>query len=229
MRLILAHRHDGPAHRLAQRWGADEALLLTPGDLHRERLCLAVDGRGTSHAELLSRPEVTSILCRLDVVATTDLDHVDPADHEYAAAELAAFLHAWLGAWHGQVVNRPSAACLNGPGWRPQQWLHAAAGVGIRVRTVRTSTSAGQSGVEAAQVPVPGGEQAPVTVVGDQCLGVVSETMSERLRRLARTATCALMEAWLDADGAVVHLTAWPDVSAPAVADALAVVMSDRS
>jgi hypothetical protein len=227
MRLILAHRHDGPAHQLAQRWGADEALLLTPGDLHRERLCLMVDGDGTARAELLSRPEVTSILCRLGGVAPTDLDHVDPEDQEYAAAELDAFLHGWLDAWQGRVVNRPTAVCLNGLGWRPQQWLHAAAGVGLRVRAVRTSTPVRQPDVHAEPVSISGGEPARVTVVGDQCLGVVSDTTAERLRRLARMAMCVLMEAWLDAHGTVVHLTAWPDLSGPAVADSLVAFMGE--
>ena len=60
------------------------------------------------------------MLTRLGGVSAADLPHVNAQDVVYAAAELDAFLRAWLGAWPGPVVNRPSTTCLNGPGWRPR-------------------------------------------------------------------------------------------------------------
>ncbi|MDN5767234.1 MAG: hypothetical protein L0H96_10605 [Humibacillus sp.] len=49
----------------------------------------------------------------------------------------------------------------------------------------------------------------------------MSDDNGRRLCALARAAGCVLMEAVLDADGTVVHVGAWPDVSHPNVAHAL--------
>jgi hypothetical protein len=219
MRLILAHRHDIAARELAARWERD-AVFLTPADLHAERLLLTVDERGRGHAELRSRPRVTAVLSRLAGVGPADLDHVDPQDLTYAVAELDAFLRAWLLAWPGPVVNRPTATCLNGPGWRPEQWAIAAAAVGLKVRPVRRLTAT------AARPPAPDAgselDPVPVTVLADRWFGSVPDDLGRRLCALARAASCILMEAIVDSAGTVLHAGAWPDVSMPAVADALA-------
>ena len=219
MRLILAHRHDIAARELAARWGTD-AVLLTPTDLHAERLLLTVDERGRGRAELRSRPGVTAVLSRLAGVGPTDLDHVDPQDLTYAVAELDAFLRAWLLAWPGPVVNRPTATCLNGPGWRPEQWAIAAAAAGLTVRPVRRRATAVPPGpaADAGMEPDP----VPVTVLAGRWFGSVPDDLGRRLCALARAAGCTLMEAIVDSAGTVLHAGAWPDVSIPAVADALA-------
>lgn len=216
MRLILAHRHDVAARELAARWG-DEALLLTPADLHDERLLLTVDRQGEALAGLPSRPEVTSVLSRLGGIGPTDLDHVDPQDLGYAAVELDAFLRAWLGAWPGPVLNRPTTTCLNGPGWRPEQWILAAAAAGLPVRRVRRSVPAGDDPTRSGPI----GDMRMVSVVGDRWFGAVPDETGRTLCALARTAGCVLLEAMLDVDGTVVHASAWPDVSAPDVAAAV--------
>ena len=224
MRLILAHRHDVAALDLAGRWG-DAALLLTPADLHLERLLLTVDARGDARAALPSRPQVTSVLNRLAGVGRGDLDHIDGRDLDYAAAELDAFLRALLAAWQGPVVNAPSTTCLNGPGWRPEQWMLAAAAAGLPVKPVRRRVP-----------PTPDddplgadGDLTGASVVGDRWFGPVPDAVGRRLCGLARSAGCALMQATLDADGTVVHLSAWPDVSAPEVAAALAAILDGAS
>jgi hypothetical protein len=224
MRLILAHRHDLAARELAARW-SDEALLLTPADLHEERLLLAVDERGEARAELPSRPEVVSVLSRLAGVGPVDLDHVDPRDLEYAATEFDAFLRALLTAWPGPVVNRPTTMCLNGPGWRPEQWVLAAAAVGLPVRPVRRLVPGTLCGPAAGA----SSDLVGVSVVGDRWFGAVPDDTGQRLCALARTSGCVLMEAMLDADSTVVHLGAWPDVSAPEVAAALAPILDGTS
>ena len=227
MLLILAHRHDIAARELAARWNGD-VILLTPADLHTERLLLTVSQRGRARAELRSRPSVTAVLSRLGGVGPADLDHVDPQDLTYAATELDAFLRAWLLAWPGPVVNRPTATCLNGPGWRPEQWSLAAAAAGLSVRpahrlvaTAGTSRSRLAPDRAVAACAEPNGDPARVTVVGDRCFGPVPGDLGRRLCALARMAGCTLIEAIVDACGTVLHAGAWPDVSAPDVADAL--------
>lgn len=210
MRLVLAHENDVPARELVARWG-DDAVLLTPADLHEERLLLRIEPDGSAQAEIPSRPEVASVVTRLGGVGPADLHHVDPQDLGYAAAELDAFLRAWLGAWRGPVVNRPSTTCLNGPGWRPEHWAVAASAQGLDVRPVRRPAPADGSSKAGKQV----------TVVGDRCFGQVSDDLGERLCELATAVGCETLEAVLD-DEVVVRLSAWPDVAVPDVADALA-------
>jgi hypothetical protein len=231
VRLILAHRHDVAARELAACWG-DDAILLTPADLHAERLFLTVDERGRAQAELRSRRRVTAVLSRLGRVGPGDLDHVDPQDLTYAAAELDAFLRAWLLAWAGPVVNRPTATCLNGPGWRPEQWAVAATAVGLAVRPVRRLVgTAATSPSPPAAVPgvaacvEPNGDPERVAVVGDRCFGPVPGDLGRRLCALARIADCPLIEVMVDSDGTVFHAGAWPDVSAPDIADALVPIL----
>ena len=236
MRLILAHRHDVAARELAARWG-DGAVLLTPADLHAERVQLTVDERGRAHAELMSRPRVTAVLSRLGGVGPVDLDHVDPRDLTYAAAELDAFLRAWLLAWPGPVVNRPTVTCLNGPGWRPEQWAVAAAAAGLTVRPVRRFAGMTPTGTRSpgtappGTVPDAGPDLDPiaVTVLGDRWFGSVPGDLGRRLCALARFAGCTLMEAIVDPGGTVLHAGAWPDVSAPELADALLPILDGAS
>jgi hypothetical protein len=227
MRLILAHRHDMAARELAARWG-DDVILLTPADLHTERLLLTVSQRGRARAELRSRPPVTAVLSRLGGVGPVDLDHVAPQDLAYAATELDAFLRAWLLAWPGPVVNRPTATCLNGPGWRPEQWSLAAAAVGLTIRPVQrlvatapTSRSQLTPDRAVAACARSNGDPVRVTVVGNRWFGPVPGDLGRRLCALARMADCTLIEAIVDSGGTVLHASAWPDVSAPDVADAL--------
>lgn len=226
MWLILAHRHDLAGRQLAARWGG-EAVLLTPADLHEEHLQLTVDGRGDARAALPSRPEVVSILSRLGGVGPVDLEHVDPQDVSYAATELSAFLWAWLAAWPGPVLNRPTATCLNGPGWSPEQWILAAATTGLPVRPVRRLAPTG--GSYPPTDVASGSDLVQATVVGDRWFGAVSEDTGRRLCALANNAGCVLMDAVLDTRGTVVRLGAWPDVSAPEVAAALAPILDGGS
>ncbi|HEX8347555.1 MAG TPA: hypothetical protein VF657_22900 [Actinoplanes sp.] len=230
MRLILAHRYDVPAHELAARWGTD-ALLLHPDDLHTERLVLAVDTDGSARAEFTSRPHVTSVLSRLGGIGPAELHHVDPQDLAYAAAELDAFLRAWLLAWPGPVVNRPTVTSLNGPGWRPEQWAVAAAAVGLAVRTVTRPAPVAAGHVHAATPDPgawPGTDAVQVVVVGNRWFGDVTEAVGRRLCALARATGCTLLESLVAADGTVLHVSASPDISAPHVAEALVPILDGR-
>ena len=218
MRLVLAHKHDVAARELADRWG-DDAVLLTPADLSAERLLLHLDTRGDARAEVASRPEVTSVLTRLGGVGPADLLQVDAQDAAYAAAELDAFLRAWLGAWPGPVVNRPSTTCLNGPGWRREQWTVAAAAVGLPVRPVHRHATLG-----AVQDKDPEEPQTWVTVVGDRWFGSGRADLADKLCTLAESVGCVALEALL-LDDVVAEISPWPNVAAPEVADALALMM----
>ncbi|MEU4291327.1 hypothetical protein AB0E63_24130 [Kribbella sp. NPDC026596] len=220
MRLVLAHSHDVAARELADRWG-DDAVLLTPAELSAERLLLHLDTQGEARAQVASRPEVTSVLTRLGGIGPADLVQVDAQDASYAAAELDAFLRAWLGAWPGPVVNRPSTTCLNGPGWRREQWAVAAAAVGLPVRPVHRHATPGGAPDSG---PLESAARTWVTAIGDRWFGSGRADLGHKLCTLAESVGCVALEAMF-IDDVVAEISPWPNVAAPEVADTLALMM----
>ena len=121
MRLILAHAGDAAARHLAARWG-DGAMLLTPGQLHTWSWALRLDAGGVTRGTVRwprdgGRSQIDAVVCRLGGISTAELGRIRPEDREYAAAELTAFLLAWLSACPCPVLNPPGTGSLNGPGW----------------------------------------------------------------------------------------------------------------
>jgi hypothetical protein len=228
MLLILAHAHDSAARALADRWG-DEALLLTVGDLHRARWRLEVDRDGRVATELATADgtpvAVTGVVNRLGVITGADLSRVRAEDRPYAAAELTAFLLAWLDACPAPVLNPPNPRCLNGPAWYPEQWADAAASVGLRVPAVHRGV-----GLEAEPPEdVPEWDGAVrAHVIGAVCVGDVDRALGRRLGELARLAGTPLLTATVSGPGPhaqVRDISAWPDLADPGVADAVAAAL----
>ncbi|MBE1495352.1 hypothetical protein H4696_002452 [Amycolatopsis lexingtonensis] len=220
MLLILAHARDSAARALADRWGS-EALLLTVDELHQARWSLSVDRDGGVRAELSVGAPITGVVNRLGVLTGADLLRIRREDRPYAAAELTAFLLAWLDACPAPVLNPPNPRCLNGPAWYPEEWADAAAAVGLRVAPVHRTVGLGLP--PAPAVP-PGTHR--VHVVGDVCVGEVHPLVGRQLRALAELAGTPLLTATVSGLGAqaeVREISAWPDLADPAVADALAV------
>lgn len=226
MRLILAHGHDVSARVLATRWGR-EALLLTVADLHRARWCLELDREGCARTELAGADgaplRVEGVVNRLGVIAAADLPRVHPEDRQYAAAELTAFLLAWLDACPARVLNRPGAGSLNGPAWYPEQWAAAAVTVGLRVAGIRRRVALAHAGPPLASDPA-WDDAVSARVVGDTCFGDVHPALGERLCALARLARTPLLAATVEdhgPDARVQNLSVWPDLADPVVADAV--------
>jgi hypothetical protein len=231
MRLILAHDHDIAARTLATRWGA-EARLLTVADLHRNGWGLELDPDGRVRTELADpagKPlPITGVVNRLGVITPADLPQVHRQDRQYAAAELTAFLLAWLDACPAPVLNRPSAGSLNGPAWHPEQWAAAATSVGLRPDGVRRriGLTAGTLRPEPVWDRMIGAH-----VVGDDCFGEVHPVLARRLCELARLAGTPLLGAVVSGPGPgarVRDISAWPDVADPQVADAVANALRAR-
>jgi len=228
MLLILAHAYDEAARALADRWGSD-AVLLTGLDLRRARWGLEMDRDGRVRAELASADgtplPVTGVVSRLGVISGADLPGVHPQDRPYAAAELTAFLTAWLDACPAPVLNPPTAMALNGPAWPAEQWADAATVVGLRVEVVRRLGL-----TDAPDTADPEWADAVnAHVVGGTCVGDVHPEVGEKLSALARLAGTPLLSAVVSgsaADARVRDISVWPDVADPAVADALAVAVA---
>jgi hypothetical protein len=227
VRLILAHARDEPARALARRWGGD-ALLLTPGDLHRSRWRLDVDHLGSARATLRHdgrATQIEAVVSRLGGIGGVELRRVRPEDRDYAAAELTAFLLAWLDACRCPVLNPPVDGSLNGPPWHPEHWAAAATRVGLAVHEVRRCVAPGRAAAPDTAGP---GTGVGATVVAGRCVGAVHPVLARRLCALAAAAGTPLLGATVDGAGAgaaVADLTAWPDVADPEVADALALAL----
>ena len=224
MIVILASRDDTMASTLRRCWPALDVKLLTPQDLSRRGWCYRPDEVCSStvsiEGEVVGMREIHGVLTRLAGVPEQDLGHIVATDRTYVAAEMTAFLLAWLVSMPCPVLNRPTPACLSGPNWRPEQWTHAAARVGIPVSPVRRRECFGTSHVPAA----PATHGATVTVVGQRCFGAGHETLGLQARRLAAAAGVELLAVDFSSPergASFVGAHSFPDVTAKEVSQAV--------
>jgi hypothetical protein len=224
MLLVAAHRGDADAAALVHRWGARDAHLLNCGDLSTAGWCHPVGASGASTAVIGGRvvgiEQITAVLTLLPCVTADQLIHIVPADRIYVAAEMTAFLVSWLSELTCPVLNRPSAGCLMGPNWGPEQWVHTAARAGIPVRPVhrRVALSADPAPEHAADAPT------MVTVIGRRCVGEADRMLAMYARRLAAVAGVDMLVAHFDGPDTRARLVGAdlrPDISSPAIADAI--------
>ena len=145
MLLIVAQRNDLAARSLAERWRSRGAALLTARDLSVPGWKFDMPAQGPSRliadGRAFTSSQIAGVLTRLAAVPEAELDHVAAEDRSYVSAEMTAFLLAWLSSLKCPVLNRATPSGLCGPGWRIEQWLHLAAGLGIPVKSIRRSTS----------------------------------------------------------------------------------------
>ncbi|MEO6836209.1 MAG: hypothetical protein ABI231_09955, partial [Candidatus Tumulicola sp.] len=137
MLVIVAARADAGAQDVAARWKAHDAELLTCEDLTSPGWRYHAGRPGTSTAVIGGRtvPEsaIEGVLTRRPWVFERELARVAEADREFCAAEINAFLLAWLSSLRRPVLNAPTPMCLAGPAWRPLQWRRLAAQLNIPV------------------------------------------------------------------------------------------------
>jgi hypothetical protein len=127
---------------------------------------------------------IAAVLCRLDTIAPSDLPHVHRDDRAYVAAELNAFLRAWLTQFRGVRFNEPSWVSLAGPGWDALQWAWFVRRLGVPVAaSAHRSTELRASGREIVRV----------IVAGDDVFGITDPTLATYALRIARaTRSCSL-------------------------------------
>ena len=239
MLVVVASRHDEVARVFAERHATDGVALLTPADLSRPgwRLSLGaggweLDGTAVIAGRLVRSAEVSAVLTRLPRVPAAELTPIVPADRRYVAAETTAFLLAWLSALPCPVLNRPTPACLAGPNWWPERWVHLATRLGVPTRAARCgSTNATRDAGEGAEEGYPDPARpridsplVTVTVVGRRCLGPAVDRLAASARRLAAAAGADLLAVHFDGaepDSRFVAADLWLDVSSPVVAEAV--------
>ncbi|HOY58710.1 MAG TPA: hypothetical protein PK640_11320 [Verrucomicrobiota bacterium] len=80
---------------------------------------------------LLRDGEVRGVLNRLTFIHAGSLVVVQPADRDYVAQELQAFLLSWLHSVPAPVLNRPTPAGLSGRLRHVSEWIWLAAQAGL--------------------------------------------------------------------------------------------------
>jgi hypothetical protein len=223
MLVVVCSEHDDAVQRLVATWPAGEALRLTANDLSTSGWQIHVPDDGSATAVLSGRriqvKDITAVLVRCPAVYSSDLPHIAAQERDFVAAEMTAFLAAWLMGLRCRVMNRPTATCLCGPPWRRLQWVQVARKLGIPVESMRwTATPAGGRS-ETPCVP-----SVSVTVVGDYCIGDVDDELRQRTRRLSDAAGVTLLTAHFSGPRAADRLLAasvLPDLQDPTIVEVL--------
>ncbi len=236
MFVVLAYGHDAGARALVQHWRAagERAALLTCADLSRPgwRYVAGVAlGEAVIDGQVIATHDIRAVISRIPAVGEAELTHVHEEDRRYAAAEMQAFLVAWLMSLECPVLNRPSPSNLGGPSWSVAQWVQRARRLGIATRPVRQRivyTPGGSSGAEcrvnanAVFVDVVGDR---AFLVGGRSPGAAEASLAQAAIALARDAGVELLRVYFErgSEQAPVFLEAglWIDVAAESVAEAL--------
>ncbi len=221
MLIILAKREDTGAAWLADRWGSHDAVVVSPADLSQPGWTHYVGSQRPSRVRIGGRDvreeDISGVLVRAANVGPEDLDHIVPSDRAYVAAEMTAFLLAWLSGLACPVLNRPTAQSLGGPAFHGEQWVHFASLIEIPTMPVRRDSFKANLIVEND----PGCE---LTVVGNACFGDGDRTLADRARQLAKKSRTDLLSVRFSdttVNSKLVSASPWPDVCSPEIADAV--------
>jgi len=227
--VVLASAHDETAHTVTKAWALAGAALCVPADLSTPGWCHRVGAPEAARAviggRIIPAAEITGVLTRLWHVPATELAHIALSDRPYVAAEMTAFLTAFLTDLPGVVLNKPAASTLSGPGWRRERWVREAARAGIPVVSVQRILRVGES---AAAAPV----AAEVTVVGAQVFGTADPDLIDWSSQLARLGNVGLLGLRFAHHGhgfAFSEVNPWPILTFPGVLDAIQQYLTSRS
>jgi hypothetical protein len=163
---------------------------MTPSDLARPGWCCTSSDPAHSQFVLqgVSYPSsvIRGALIRAAYIFPSDLPMIVPAERNFVAAEMNAFLIYWLNSLDVPVLNRPTPRSLCGPGWYPEHWTIAAASIGLHVKTIEQSVRL--THIQPSAWPQHSGPFTDLTIVGQTCLGPASPKLADRARALARLA-----------------------------------------
>jgi hypothetical protein len=189
--VVVASCHDVRAQNILAQWGPQRARMLTVEDMCISGWSLSVPSTdcGTSviGGQIVRPADINGILTLRPCIFPQELQTIRSDDRAYVAAELTAFLLVWLTAQSCPVLNRPTASCLAGPNWQPEQWTQAAAALGIPVRASRRRVPGGAAPNEE--------ETIEIIAAGERCVGSDDPTLKTWTRQLAREAGVELLSA----------------------------------
>ncbi|MGC2599717.1 MAG: hypothetical protein WA395_16485 [Nitrososphaeraceae archaeon] len=198
MIVVVASRFDDASQKIVERWASNNAAICTCEDLSTQgwrhylgstsSLATAVIG-----GRQVKCDEINGILIRRPCIFEQELLHISALDRPYVAAEMNAFLISWLSSLNCPILNRPTAMSLSGPNWRPEQWVHEAANLGIPVSPIKKCWSLVEN-KEVNNTICSCEEVKSVTVVGDLYFGDVEKAVGQQATKLAHVAGTELLE-----------------------------------
>lgn len=196
MILIFASGYDPSSASLAARWADHNANIITSADLSVAGWRHDLQSRAASMAVVGGRvipfQEIKGVLVRWPAVFPQELTQITPADRDYVAKEMMAFLVSWFLTMKCPVINQPTPVSLTGPAWRVEQWTYAAAQIGIPVQKALRHVVLRSDEVDEVE-PSLQATTTEVTVVGDRCFGDVEPQLREQSVRLAKAAGVSLV------------------------------------
>ena len=221
MLIILARQEDETARWLAGRWRKHDAVVFSPFDFSQSGWAHYVGSPQRSrlriHSHDLKEEDLCGVLVRIASIDPEDLQHIAERDRPYVAAEMTAFLLAWLSELPCPVLNRPTSQCLGGPAFRREQWVHLAGRLSIPRAPVHRDTRTIGAAVD-------DDSSCELTVVGNTCFGDADWTLMTSARRLAGNSGAALLSVKFTgttADSEFVDASPWPNLGSPQLADAV--------
>jgi hypothetical protein len=143
----------------------------------------AASGAAVIGGRIICTSQIQGVITLLPWVGPQDLPGIHPEDREYVAAEMSAFLLAWLSELPCPVLNRPSPSSLSGPGWRHDHWIRVASRLGIPTTLPDDSNALG--------APALSGR--PVTVLDGQPFGTCQPAEGEAAAAIARSVDVRLV------------------------------------
>jgi hypothetical protein len=115
--------------------------VVLPSDLSRPGWRWTNDGAPALPEPFPAPAALTGILCRPVRVSAADLPAIHADDRDYVAAEMTAFLAAFLAGLGAPLLNQPSPANLAGPPFGSEVWLRLADRAGLPVSTDGAGTA----------------------------------------------------------------------------------------
>src|SRR5262249_24869041 len=173
-----------------------------------------------AEGEVVSRRGIAAVLCRIPAITAADLAGIRSSDQVYAAAEMHAFLLAWLAQFRGPRFNAPTPGSLCGCAWPAMRWKQVAARAGLPVEADRTTGNRGAPPVLRVAAAV----TAEVTVVGRRVFGTDCAELAACGRRLAAACEASILGVrFVRDDGAwkFAGADSCPPLGASAVAEVL--------
>lgn len=132
-----------------------------------------------ARGRVLTADHIAAVLCRISTVLPGDVQHLHVDDRAFAAAEMNAFLRAWLAQYKGVRFNEPNSTSLAGPAWHAMRWRWLAAQLGVPS--------------VAASFFVVNADLLTLLVAGDRVIGTEDPMLVRYSLRIARAVRSSLL------------------------------------
>jgi hypothetical protein len=200
MILLVGSRFDPAAAELASAWRHAGAVLCDAGDLtargwryepHMPRQAVAV-----AEGRRVPAREIEAVVTLRATVYPIELIDVVEDDRAFVAAEIGAFLRAFLDALEAPVVNRPAEYSLAGPVLAPERWAQLARAAGVPAVSIERRVP----GTILAPALVPRATRT-VFVAGEQAEAGSDPSLARAALAITRRCGATMLEAAFTADG----------------------------